>query len=408
MTKETESSCSYTSLNKLKNTELLVFLDNKIDFILSKTLPILSEEENIRRNTYYNSENTENNQNNDYYKERKTMTIQSKYNNPTQVLDNKERRTVNVKIKKKTSFKDEEKSDFWKELQKKYKNFKELGYLIDNDLNYVNSLYEKYIFYSKTIKNISKNKYFDYIRFLYKDISKSAPEKWVDYIVSKCNSKEFLLLNNIHGYWLSIFLNQNYRNIKNKIIYNSDLSSKSMIITIDLYYKELLYDVYTLLFNRPYIERIIIEIKQRSFWINKQADSIYYIRDDEWNKDINLVLNVIFSIIKDLNSLVSLSIKASNDCEVSLSFENSSFLNEILEKKSISILTIQNLSIFHSQKEIFLRRICGLRLKMLILQLEEFEYDENMMGIINSRFGFGIREDIIYIRFNERVIFLGE
>lgn len=307
----------FSSIEKYKNHEQLDYLQNLINYSLSKTLPLLTKEENAERQMIYNHQEPIEKV---IIKERKTMNSFKKDNNNENKVNNsqKGRNSIFVSKENNNNYYDNSKSneerisEFWSKIKRKYISFKELKSIEDNKL--INSLYDEYIYYDEKIKNISKNYYFDYYSFLYKSITKTADEQWTGFINSKLKLVHSNVLENYEGFWLNCVFNVNSINMNNTLKYNLDISCNSVIITVDLFYNNLSHDIYILLKNRPTIERIILQIEQRSYWVGNDIDPIYYIQDYEWNNDINNIINVFLCCVSKFFCLKALTITANEDC----------------------------------------------------------------------------------------------
>lgn len=440
------SFSNFSSLENHKNSELIHYMTQVIDYKVSTNLPLLSKEENDERIKLLQDDESVNNDKNNKAssfskgKERMTVgakkgrqvknisqkftspsspelmvgrrTISNKSNNST--IDNRKTLMYNSPKKHKKLFDDssfeeemENKLDhFWSKIKQKYSNFQEINYI--KDPIYLNNIYNDYIYYDDKIKTVTRNFYFNYVNFLYKQISRSVNEAWPDLIKKKMNELNSNILDNYEGFWLSAVLdfsgNKESNAINNTLKYNLDLDNKSIIITINLFYKELSRDLYIILKNRPWIDRIIVEVEQRSYWVGQNIDPIFYIQDNEWNHDMNNVFNVLLNCLLRLNKLRSFTLVLDDECTIDLSKENTEILCAILHKHkdSIEVWTTNRLRLNKSVdvQPFFLLMV---NIKILILQGTQYEFNENKIKEV-----FSSHNRIAYIRFSRFNISTGE
>jgi hypothetical protein len=396
----------FSSIEKYKNHEQLEYLQHMINYSISKTLPLLTKEENAERLIIYTSQEPLDK----IIKERKTMnSFKKDINNENKAQNSQKGRNSIFGIKENTTnyFNNnksdkERKLDFWNKIKKKYASFKELKLIEDND--YINILYKDYIYYDENIKNISKNFYFDYYSFLYKSITKTADEQWTSFINKKLKLANSNILENYEGYWLNCVFNVNSITMNNALKYNLDLSCNSVIITVDLFYNNLSHDIYILLKNRPSIERIILQIEQRSYWVGNDIDPIYYIQDYEWNNDINNIINVFLCCVSKFHCLKALTITANDDCEVELTDDNTILLCSILQfsYKSIEVFTMNKIRLIE-KNYIMTHIINSISLKILIIQGSQIILSSDEKSTLDNL--YGLNKNIIYFRFRKDRIY---
>ena len=364
---------NYKDLDLHRTSEFSKFLSNEIKFEIYSKLPRLEQDE--------------------------LKTIDSIKN--LMKLKNKTEEDNNIN--------NENLKTFFVTLKKKYTNFLELQSINDDLLM---ELYDYVLSYDEN-KFSAKNRYFSYSLFIKKMIEKTVNDDFDDFIDKKFEHIGSNVLTNFDGFWLnalfdSKFTNSQEVNVNDLIKYNSDMSSTSIIITIELYYNMLENDIYTLLINRPETKRIVLKIEQRSYWVNKNIQPMIF-TDEEWDTDMNRVIEVFLSCILEMSDVKCLSILSDKDCNFTLNSQNCTSLAKIFEKQksSLEIFTICRVVI--EDPNIILDKIFSIKtLKLLLFKGAKFSENvfKKAKEYYNDKNTFALfKESMIYIRFSKKCLF---
>lgn len=422
---------NYKAIKKYQFTEKCEYLENLIKYQLSRTCPLLSESENTRREKL-EKESIEFNINSldslDLQKDislllQDNIKAKNNYNNDE---DNKNIRNednankVESDVKKNNSLTIINSIDtFWTNLKKKYQSFFEFKIL---PISLLREIYSKFIKYNQRYKAISKNFHFSYDAFLKTQMFKSVSDDWDKFIKKKLVKSGSSVMINEDGFWLNAVFDSNSSTseeytINDFIKYNFEVNSKSVIIAIELFYKNLCLDVYTLLNNKEDTTRLVLKIEQRSYYIGNNVTPIFYVQDDEWNKDINNLFNTVLSCLLKMNSVKAFSIVMEEDCHVELNKLNTILLAKLLNKfkDSLEILSLNRIRIPYFDSiydDLFQNR----SLKIFITQGTQFEFKQEDIkkNLINA--GKLVDEEgsmkndsqvsrVIYFRFNKECIY---
>lgn len=339
-------------------------------------------------------------------------------------------------------------NEFWNNIKKKYYNFIELNNVLNN--NYLNYLYDNYIFVDDNINNLIKNSNFEYLNFLYKQAASFLNESWLDYISNNMKLLKSNALTNNNYYWISANLEPNncnnilcetkdtvinkkyYKqlntiepndllnrnlNINNLIKYNYNFQSDSIIITVDLYYKNIVKDLYDILANRSnFIHKIVVRVLQRCYYVGENISPIYYVNDSDWNKDINNVFNTILSLMLKFNRISLISFLVEQDSNFDLDVKNINLLLAIFYKNKLylEIISLNNINIL--SQNYFADFIVELNIIKIIMLIScNINLSEKQILNINKRFDKNSTKIIsncasqyIYIRINEDIVYLVE
>lgn len=290
---------------------------------------------------------------------------------------------------------------FFDRVKQKYTNFLELKYIPSENLN---ELYD-HLSNIEEHKYSLKNRFFSLSLFLKKMIEKTVIDEFDEFLEEKFKSINSEALQNYDGFWLNALFNCNFTNslkpsVNDLIKYNTDFSSLSMIITVELFYNKVEQDLYTLLINRPQTKRLILKFEQRSYWVDNNIQPLVYSDDEEWNVDMNRVLNVFLQCVLEMDSVQTLSIIADKDCSFSLDKVNVEKINEILVKNrnSLEIFTLCRIQIpDDNQQELIQTTFTISSLKFLLFKAAKFteKAKNNIQKHLNNKVEF----DSIYFRF---------
>ena len=424
----TSGYLDYNTINKHKASIKCDFLGNKIKYRLSTFLPLLENNENDERLKLYNQLMEIELQFYEYknMKLENTPNVQQLLNEIDNMLYNynfsKEKNVENLLLKS-TS----EESKIIKDLRIIFTKLEKLNIEIDEFVsslkihylsfielqlmssNFIFHLYNKYVYFDKKYKEKTKNMFFVYDSFLYKQLYKTCNQDWIDFIsqqFEKIGSN--VMKNDINGFWLnavfdsssSNFISSSYLTINEFIKCNEDIESQSIIISVELFYPNLNIDIYTLLNNNQTASRIIIKFEQRSYFVANNVQPMFYIQDDEWNKDVNTSLTTLLNCIFFMKKVNAISIVFEEDCHVELNKFNSILIGNLLKKfsNSIEVFSLNRIRIPHFN-EFYKVIFCCTSLKVVIIQGSQFDFNKED---IRKNISF---DQIIYYRFNRQCIF---
>ena len=130
--------------------------------------------------------------------------------------------------------------------------------------------------------------------------------------------------------------------------------------------------------------------------------------DEEWNTDMNRVIDVFLNCLREMKEIKCLSILADKDCNFTLNSDNCKTLAQVLNKQktNLEILTLCRVAI--EDPNIILEQIFNVKsLKLVLFKGAKFSenvykkareyYDKNTLAIY--------KEYIIYIRFSKKCLF---
>ena len=69
------------------------------------------------------------------------------------------------------------------------------------------------------------------------------------------------------------------------------------MITLELDYSKLIEDLYATLINKPKTKRIVLQVNKKSFWIADNVDPMAFFDENEWNIEMNSIMNFIFAVL---------------------------------------------------------------------------------------------------------------
>lgn len=236
-------------------------------------------------------------------------------------------------IKTTTSDAKKELANFYTELRKKYSNFLELQYLSDDLLS---NLYN-YLYSWESQKKIMMNYDFKLIDWVYTSIENTSPEVLPDLIKKSfkdIGSNVFEEEDNSNYFWLHANMEPKKDNaVINILKYYKELDdAESIAIIIDTDYYNLIQDIYSLLICRKNIKKIVLQINKRHFWIGDNVEPSEVFDDNEWNEEMNSMVNVILSCSFKFSTLKSLCFLCKSDCTFSLNKENCFLLSQVFRK----------------------------------------------------------------------------
>lgn len=246
--------------------------------------------------------------------------------------------------------------EFYSNLRETYSNFLELKYLDDDMLT---ELYKLYYFWDEN-KDFICNSKFNYAFFLRKLIEKFITNNIFDTKFAK--AFRFLkskAIENEEPYWLNAsfdckFANSRESSLNDLTKYYKEIENvKSVIISVDLYYSLLIDDVYDLLITKPYINRLILKVDQKSFWIGDNVEPMPFFDEEEWDKEMNTLMNVVLVCLYRLESLKCLSIVCEKECSFKLSKENCQIMAKMMRKHSqtIEVFTLCRIELAEEEQE---------------------------------------------------------
>jgi hypothetical protein len=323
-------------------------------------------------------------------------------------LDDKERKQreeINDLLNNKNISKEETENkikQFYDTLRKKYTNFMELLYLDDI---FIHELYQHVYLYEEN-KFSSKNKHFSYSLFIKKMIEKTVGEEFNSFLEETVKSLGSNALENNEGFWLNALFDSKYADqrdpsVNDMLKYNKDMTSSSIILTLELFYKGVEKDIYTLLINRTeVIKRIILKVEQRSFWIGNNVQPMVYTDDDEWNQDMNRVVNVFLNCLANLENLQCVSIVYDKNSNFELDKVNTELLSKVLKKhkRNIEVFTIARISLHPDKQEEFLKSLTQLnQVKILIVKGGKLKIEKEFLDRLNPIHG-------VYLRLSKKVL----
>jgi len=296
---------------------------------------------------------------------------------------------------------------FYKKIREKYSLFLELKY-IPNEL--LHELYGNLITFEIEKFNL-KNNYFFYSTFIKKTVEKTVDESFDKSLEERMERIGSSALKNFEEYWVSAIFDSNTSDsnvgsVNDIIKYNAELSnSRSLIIIMELYYDRLIQDIYTLLTHKKFLSRIIFKIEQKSFWISNNVMPMIYFDDDEWDRDVNRIINVLLNCLIERGNIMSLSLLADEKCKVRLNDENVKLLCEFMNKNknSLEVLTISRFAIQENAAEYLWDSIIdSLQLKILIFKGARFT--DRFLEKIKSDYSKGKTNitNNIYFRFSKK------
>lgn len=322
-------------------------------------------------------------------------------------LSDEEKRKRQEIINNKKNSDAQELNKFYDKIKLKYNIFLELKY-IPNDL--LHDLYGYKIIFDDE-KFSMKNVYFFYSNFIKKTIEKTVDELFDKSLEERLERIQSKALINFDDFWVSGIFDSNTPeahtgSINDIIKYNRDLSSTtSLIITMELFYDRLFKDIYTLITHKKKISRIIFKIDQKSFWMGNNVLPMIYFDDDEWDRDVNRIINVLLNCLIEKDNLMCLSLFADEKCKVNLNEENTLLMSRLIEKNrdSLEIITISRFVIPQEGYRQLWEGIClSNSLKILIFKAAKF----------SDRFFYEIKQDYmkgrlqtknnIYFRFSKK------
>jgi hypothetical protein len=301
----------------------------------------------------------------------------------------------------------QELNKFYNKIKFKYNLFIELKY-IPNDL--LHELYGYLITYEDE-KFSLKNVYFFYSKFIKKTVEKTVEEVFDKSLEERLQQISSKALDNFDEFWVSAIFDCNTpeshtASINDIIKYNAEISSTtSLIITMELFYDRLINDLYTLITHKKKISRIIFKIDQKSFWMGNNVQPMIYFDDDEWDRDINRIINVLLNCLLEKDNLMCFSLFADEKCKVNLNGENISLLCKLLEKNKdcLEIMTISRFVIPEMGYRNFWEAVKNcFELKILILKGAKFSekfFEEIREEYVNGRL---LAKNNIYFRFSKR------
>ena len=302
-----------------------------------------------------------------------------------------------------------DKDSFYESLKKKYSNFIELTY-IPNDL--LHELYENVINYENN-KYSFKNRYFSYSTFIKKMIELTVADEFDKYLDEKFVSINSNALDNYDNFWLNALFDSKYANtpsptINDIIKFNSDLNSTSIIITIELFYKNIENDLYTLLINRPETKRIIVKFEQRSYWINNNFQPMVYTEDEEWNYDMNRILNIILNCAFKMRQLQCLSILADQNCNFLLDEKSCESIIKIFKKHKdiIEIATFCRIQIPKQYQDTIIQSIFKAKNSKIIL-FKSAKFTDDILEKIKTFYkenSIQFKDKVVYIRYSKKCL----
>jgi len=295
--------------------------------------------------------------------------------------------------------------NFFNTLKKNYSNFIEMSY-IPNEL--LSNLYSQVINIEEH-KYLLKNRYFSYASFLMKMIEKTVSEDFIEHIETKFEALSSNCMQNYDGFWLNALFNSDCSNksktsINDIIKFNKEFTSLSILITIELFYNKLEQDIYELLINRLETKRVVIQIEQRSFFINNNIQPMIYCDDEEWNVDMNKVLNVFLNCINLMTDIQGISILAGKNCSFLLNDKNCELISSILKvnKDKIEVLSICRIELFSSKQSNILESVFKLNnLKFLLFKAVKFTEENLKKAMCYTK---NITHPYCYIRFSKKCV----
>jgi hypothetical protein len=170
---------------------------------------------------------------------------------------------------------------------------------------------------------------------------------------------------NSHENWNNICIDTSFVNYKsndkiqevfmNLVKYNPDYSEDSLSIEIKIIYQNIESDIFSILFNRKKLTRVIVDFSEKMNWAPFKNKSVPYSDDENYFSDINKVISVILKRLKthrELNSLCFISEKT----VIELNEQNSNDLISLLgNENEVKILVLKNISLFEKTKESFVK-----------------------------------------------------
>ena len=300
---------------------------------------------------------------------------------------------------------DKTKSSFYSSLKQKYSNFIELQYLPDE---LIHDLYNALYCWQEN-KHYLKNSKFKFNIFLYKIIDRSVPMSFPQIIQDKFqNKKSTTLQTSSNSFWLNAAFDCRNENISNFIKYHKQLASNtnSLIITIGLIYDKIADDIFALLSRNLHINRVILKVEQKAFWVGENVEQMPFFEDTEWFNEMNMIMNVLFGCLYKLEQLKALSIVCDLKCNFLLYKENCDILSMLINKHrySLEVITFSRIEIEQScQMEIIESIKQCKEMKIVIFKSAKFIEDvcKKCLEVFNSEL---YKEDYIYLRLNKGCI----
>ena len=243
---------------------------------------------------------------------------------------------------------------FYSTLRKTYSNFLEFNYL-DDDL--LNELYNYYYTWEGR-KQILIDNTFNLSEFIYKAIETISPEAIPSLLVDAFHERNSTALDeNENSFWLNANFDPRANSVLNELIkYYKELdNTDSILITLEIDYAKLIDDLYATLINKPKTKRIVLQIKKKSFWI---ADNVYpmaFFDENEWNIEMNSIVNIILSSAIRFSHFESLCIVCEEKCGFILSKANCELFEKMCNKhkNNLEIIVMKRVKLQEEGQEAF-------------------------------------------------------
>lgn len=131
------------------------------------------------------------------------------------------------------------------------------------------------------------------------------------------------------------------------------------MITLELDYSKLIEDLYATLINKPKTKRIVLQVNKKAFWIADNVDPMAFFDENEWNIEMNSIMNIILSSVIKFEHLESLCIVCEEKCGFILNKTNCELFEKMCNKhkNNLEIVIFKRIKIEEEGQEVFYRGI---------------------------------------------------